>query len=493
MALGVIHQISLRRFVSSLFALVFLAAVLAITGSGLALPISGNVVIQPVLVNPVGGPAVTPNAAQDLAYAQAIYSQIGLNVPFNAPLTLTLNSPNVAAPGSWSSAAFAANLNAGINLNAKANAAFAAANGGANLPATVVPVYYVTSIPGADGNTLSQEDVGAGNLPGIEVANGPKTDTFAHELGHMLLNTWRWRNGSTPDNGIHASNNNDLMAPGKSRNIPVSLNPLTPPGSQPAPSGTLDIIGVDAGGQNPTFGYINNNPGMAPTNVQYAMPEVNAMYGASDAGGTPVNTLVIGQKAVNISLTVGTNTLVGTPWGKTNTIQWTDSSGPTGVSLIVNETARIQSTTTATTPEADQFAFEYRDPTGYADGGGNLNLGESGLANLNLSAPYQSIVPNSLQLWEGNYTFTAGATPPDSLTNLVQFAANTYTASASVSSMGQISWQATVSNAALSGNTDLFVEFSAYVPEPASAGLLALAGFALLGSRRRTCRPAKAR
>lgn len=479
----------------------FIAMALAVSGRlAFALPISGTVVVQPVLVNPTGG-AVADSSVQDALYTNAIYSQIGINFTFNKPLTITQDSPTAATPGTWTPVEILNNLNAGFDLNSQTLAAYKAANGGAAPPANVFPLYYLTSISGANGVAYPQSLVGAGKTPAsTAIPNSPRNDSVAHELGHMLLNPWRWRNGQNAEpQGFHSNNKNDLMGSGAlPRNAPTSLKPSAPKNSTPAPIGNLDTIGIDSAGQ-PTFGYINDNNagGLAaynqPIHPQYVMPEINAMYGASDAGGTPTNSLVTKVKTVSITMTVGNTSVSSAAWGSTQILQATDASGPITAPLVVNETARVQSLATPAVRGVEQFVFEYRDPTGYPGGGGKLNLTESGLKNLDTTMPYSGFVPNSLQLWEGSYTIGNGpagtpphVNPPDTNTVLNQLPAAAFSPTLTLGTGGQLNWAASVNFSALAGNTDLFVEFSAYVPEPSSLALLAVAAAALLRPVRRS-------
>jgi hypothetical protein len=196
---------------------------------------------------------------------------------------------------------------------------------------------------------------------------GPRNvDTVAHELGHVLLNNWRWRAAETGDNGIHSNNYaaatspyvgntgaQNLMASGALRAIPGGLN-------QASPIGNLDQINCNIGQNNA------NGP-----NPNAVLPEISAMYND--------NTTVQNIHRKLITTTVGVTTSAPFGWGLTQVIN----------GVTVNEAARVSM------PGQEDVFFEFRSSGVFVQGAG-LTLGFGGLASLDAS--YVGVLANSLRV-----------------------------------------------------------------------------------------------
>ena len=286
------------------------------------MPIEGAINVKPYSVGPIGPVAADPLIAQDFSYASAIYDQVGITVnDLGASSIVQADGNN---DGNWTAAEFHATLN---NL------------GRVGLPAGTIVTYYVPSYPGPLAQTWSDEDVqGAVLNPGIIANNvGRNPDTIAHEFGHMLLNSWRWKpteDETPPDNGIHALNVNNLMAPGTSRNTPTVLG-------QVWPAGAFDQIPN-------TVGYLNGNP-------TAIVPQITAMYTLnSEVAITGRDTFGVGMGIVD--------GLGGGPTVASGPILWAGPGAVTdplrGVTFDIAESARK-----AGPGHQEEFTFYYHAHT----------------------------------------------------------------------------------------------------------------------------------
>jgi len=357
-----------RKLRASLVCAVVIVALVGLPQAH-ALPINGIVNVAAWTVNNGPGGA-DPSIAQDFQFANQIYSQVG--VSFNLANNMVIRVPPPG--GLWTNAAPDYNITGAGQL-------FATNNVGAG--PSPINVYYLPNYT-SFGQAWGDEDLGPNvvrqgvvatsfaSLAGVPPGNaGPRrTDTVAHELGHVLLNNWRWRSAETADNGIHSNDYTvatspyvgntgglNLMASGAVRAIPAALN-------QAAPVGNLDQLNCNIG----------QNNGNAPL-PNAVIPEVSALFNN--------NTTILNVKRDPITVTVGATT--SAPFG------WSLQQVVNGVT--VNEGARIS--TLGPGFRYEDVFFDFRSSGVFVQGGG-LVLGFGGLASLD--AAYVGIVPNSLRI-----------------------------------------------------------------------------------------------
>jgi hypothetical protein len=198
--------------------LIAAAAVLQLLASvAHALPIRGDVSVRTITVNdPDPGENPSPRIASDIAFADHIFGQIGIAVHQTSATTIVQDDPG---DDGWSRPEFDSTL---LSLGRGS--------------AGEVHVYYVQSFT-AFAFTRSEEDVAKVPVPfpGIIVADTARNDTVAHELGHMLIDEFRFGDDDSSDGGFHTDTDTDLMASGGIRAIPTDLDAA-------APSGSLDEI-----------------------------------------------------------------------------------------------------------------------------------------------------------------------------------------------------------------------------------------------------------
>src|SRR5262249_171667 len=90
-------------------------------------------------------------------------------------------------------------------------------------PNDEINIFYVQNYTEARAQGWSAEDVGA-NVANVGAVTNPagaggsnrRNDTIAHEIGHILLDRWRWNKSETDKNGIHSQTSLDLMCDGGS-------------------------------------------------------------------------------------------------------------------------------------------------------------------------------------------------------------------------------------------------------------------------------------
>jgi len=159
-----------------------------------------NVNISTKTVTDGAGTSATPNIVRDFEYASAVYAQAGISVVQTDAQTLT-NADYLT-----------------IDNTAELAKVF-----GTQRQAGTVNAYYVQDFAGGQiGQALSPED---GPNNGFAVADGGANDTFAHELGHFLVDSYRY----PPGNQIHNPASNELMAAGGGRNKPTNLDQVGRP------------------------------------------------------------------------------------------------------------------------------------------------------------------------------------------------------------------------------------------------------------------------
>ncbi len=211
----------------------------------LGLPIRGTVSLRTIIVDdPDPNEDPTTNVTKDVQFADHIFGQIGIAVLAASAGTLMLDDPG----------------DDGDYLETEIDPLFESARGGGDL----VHVYYVASVTDSmtsgplAGFTRSEEDASATplRLPGIIISDLVRNDTVAHELGHMLLDEFRFVDSGMPQ--FHASDADHLMAAGSLRNRPQMLDDA-------APSGDTDQISL----------------GLGPIDDLNTIPEIVALYDQS--------------------------------------------------------------------------------------------------------------------------------------------------------------------------------------------------------------------
>jgi hypothetical protein len=168
-----------------------------------------HVDVRNIIVKDANGVEADPKIERDYNFANQIYAQLGISV-LNAGNTSatyptvtypldSLPSPSdpPTTPLNEIDEILSANRSAPVTINN----------------------YYVRDLVGALAFTVSPEDTIAPNKrpkDGILIGDVDiNNDTFAHELGHFLLDKYRFAGGN-----VHSPNNNDLMAINGFRNLP---------------------------------------------------------------------------------------------------------------------------------------------------------------------------------------------------------------------------------------------------------------------------------
>jgi hypothetical protein len=207
------------------------------------------------------GVAATPNARRDFDYANQIYAQAGISV-------LQTETARTA----YATVDYPLSTGAEDDL---------VKMGSRSTNPLTVNNYYVQSY--SDGSRgLTSPPTAFPGKDGIGVTNSAVNDTFAHELGHYLLDTYR-----SPGGSDHDPNGDNLMASGTNRILPRpcdAANPLCYRANAAIPPVTKSI-GAPA------------DPGRATGNLG-ATDHLNQTV--QRPGGTPVNQI----RALNESVYV---------------------------------------------------------------------------------------------------------------------------------------------------------------------------------------------
>jgi len=167
-----------------------------------------HVDVRNIIVKDANGVEANPNIERDYNFANQIYAQLGISV---------LNAGNVSA--TYNNITFPISSEE-VNLILAANRA----------TSVTVNNYYIRDFDnnpnpqsnppsGTFGLTKSPEDSLNHGLLIIDPARGARTDTFAHELGHFLIDDQRFA-GNNGCNTVHSGVATDLMACGGTRTIP---------------------------------------------------------------------------------------------------------------------------------------------------------------------------------------------------------------------------------------------------------------------------------
>ncbi len=202
------------------------------SGGPKPLPYKGSITVQPIVMKPHISPSDLSGIARDFAYASKVYEQIGLDIIFRGPRAWSgVYPPPSTCPSRVciSASAFETTV-----LNDPVNSAAGDAADG------VIPLFYMDEF--SDGHTLGGRAYTPGNVtagvvpyPAIAVSgyggfSGRTNDTVAHEIGHVLLDTFHFAENS---NG-HSPYPSDLMAGAAIRGVPRTFAEIAPRGAKSA-------------------------------------------------------------------------------------------------------------------------------------------------------------------------------------------------------------------------------------------------------------------
>jgi hypothetical protein len=169
-----------------------------------------HVDVRNIIVKDANGVEANPNIERDYNFANQIYAQLGISVLNAGNVSASYNNVTFPINGTPSPADPPNPPNIAVDNILAVNRA---------APVTINN-YYVHNFTNALAFTVSPEDtIGPPNQrPNHGVLVGDvniNNDTFAHELGHFLLDEYRFVGGD-----VHSPNKNDLMAINGFRNLP---------------------------------------------------------------------------------------------------------------------------------------------------------------------------------------------------------------------------------------------------------------------------------
>jgi hypothetical protein len=411
-------------------ALLCAAALAALTaGEARALPINGTVNVRTTTVGPIGPILPDPGIANDLSFANRIYGQIGVSINhFSANNVHIQADPN--GDGTWNGAEVALGATSLFQQN--------------NNAGNAINLYYVPTYV-SFGQAWAAEDVTAGfsiAVGAVMPTNTPvrRNDTFAHEIGHVLLDTWRFRTQEQfAGQSFHSKTGTDLMAAGGvPRLIPANLAAVFPTGAR-------DEIGKNIGPRN-----------MSATDT---VPQISAMY----YNNTFTSITAVDQITVEVE---GASTSFN--WGVEQTIG----------GLRVNEAARRLTVNTG----KDDFLFHFRNTGGFgANAGGAddlLHLEMNDIASVD--NPYLALLNGSFMVQVADDILNN----PAAITTLTPIV--DYTFSLTFNNLTNTIDFSTVNidESVLNGKKDVFVMFT-MIPEPSALWLFGAGAAALVALRRR--------
>ena len=228
--------------------------------SSQALPISGRVDVEHIVVSPQGETIMLPDGSfitetppqrfevrqiEDVGFATQIYDQIGLSFQVEDIRFLRRTDPN--RDGQWSLGEFEKTLvrqSRGDPRN--------------------VHVYYVPDIVDGLAFAVTEEDVrnGKAQFPGIILEPHPKRrvrlvgrnlDTYAHEIAHILTDEFRFLPAERfrdPANNFrldefHTADRKNLLAAGQVRTKPGQLSDIFPFGKSDEIPNLLGTVSSD--------------------------------------------------------------------------------------------------------------------------------------------------------------------------------------------------------------------------------------------------------
>lgn len=169
---------------------------------------SNQVTVQNVIVTDSTPVIAAPAIASDYNFANAAYAQIGISVIAARHTSATYNTVTDPINGTGEDATILA---------------------GNRMASPIINNYYIQTFDGtvgAVGVAYRPEAFSPNTGTIIENPNGvnggsARVDTFAHEVGHMLIDDHRFSSSGGPNQG-HSGAATDLMSPGGTRTVPTT-------------------------------------------------------------------------------------------------------------------------------------------------------------------------------------------------------------------------------------------------------------------------------
>jgi len=227
---------------------------------------------------PPGTVAAAPNIARDYNYANQIYAQIGLSVLSTGQQAVSHTTGNaqgnnvVANPFNDSTVASVGQV---TSQNRQA--------------APVVNNYYVANSQNGNRGVAIAPSVNAGSA-GSVIYNNAANDTFAHELGHVLIdsNNFNQTNVLTFSPGVNGGNFFFTLGGNNTPNLPFNATPAQVQAAIAALPGAGPVI-VNGGAGFYVIGTAN--PPAVTTNLNFAgPPPVNQFTYVVDNGHSHIPT-----------------------------------------------------------------------------------------------------------------------------------------------------------------------------------------------------------